>query len=410
MFLSQTSEQHIVNSLANSDRCPMADSIFSPEKYLTTRLPIEEAHPLPPSVYTSREWYEREMETIFHKRWLLVTRVEEIPHRGDYVRVDIAGEPLIVLRDREGVIRTVSASCRHRASELATGSGNCQVLVCPYHSWSYSLKGELIGAPGMEEALNFKKSDHNLPNFRTETWAGFVFVNFDDNAASLLDSLANLPERFKDYKMEDMRVTKKWENRFNANWKIWVENSREGYHVPTVHRESLDTYYPGAKSTVFQPEGVPGVYAINSSDNENGLYVPRNKTLPFIEGLSEQDRERTHFMVFYPHLLMNLPPDRITFHQYFPEGPEWTRIVTWCCFPEKTIALENFEQEVEDKYYPPMALFIKEDKDICEVVQRGIVGRSARPGRYSPTQEQTVYEFSNYVLDHVIGTDKSEDT
>lgn len=385
----------------------MSDSIFSPERYTKTRLPIELAHPLPPDVYTSQEWYDREIETIFLKRWLQVTREEEIPNPGDYVRVDIVGEPLIILRDRKGEIRALSASCRHRGSELVEGVGNCKTLVCPYHAWTYSLSGELMGAPGMENAQNFHKNEHNLPQFRVETWAGFVFVNFDQDAASLLDSLADLPERLSSYKMDEMRVTKKWENRFNANWKIWVENSREGYHVPTVHRESLDTYYPGAEATVFQPEGIAGVYAINSSDNENGLYVPRNKTLPFISGLSPEDQERTHFMVFYPHLLMNLPPDRITFHQYFPEGPEWTRIVTWCCFPNDTIELENFEQEAEDKYYPPMELFIKEDKGICEVVHRGIRGRSAQTGRYSPSQEQTVYEFSNYVLDHVVGPDNN---
>lgn len=385
----------------------MNESIFSPEQYARVRLPIEEAHPLPAQVYTSQDWYDQEMDSIFLKQWLLVTREEEIPNHGDYIRVDIIGEPLVVLRDTDGTVRTLSAACRHRASELVTGKGNRRRLVCPYHSWTYSLKGKLMGAPSMEDAKCFNKEDHDLPSFRTETWAGFVFINFDDDAKPLLESLGNLPERFRDYKMEDMRVTKKWENRFNANWKIWVENSREGYHVRTVHRESLDTYYPGCKTSKFQAEGIPGVYAINSSDNENGLYIPRNKTLPFIDGLSDYDQERTHFMVFYPHLLMNLPPDRITFHQYFPEGPEWTRIVTWCCFPESTIELENFEQEAEEKYYPPMELFIAEDKGICEVVHRGIVGRHARPGRFSPTEEQTVYEFANYVLDHVIGPENS---
>ena len=382
----------------------MNDSIFEPQKYAKTRLPIEEASPLPAEVYTSQEWYDKEMETIFLKEWLQVTRLEEIPNIGDYVRIDIAGEPLIVIRGKDGVVRTLSAVCRHRASELAEkGNGNCKVLVCPYHAWSYSLDGQLIGAGSMEQAIGFDKSEHKLPGFRTEILAGFVFVNFDNHAKPLLECLGELPERFADYNMQDMVVTKKWENRFNANWKIWVENSREGYHVRTVHRESLDTYYPGAVNSKFDAEGKQGVYAINSSDNENGLYVPRNKTLPFIQGLSEYDQERTHFMVFYPHLLMNLPPDRITFHQYFPEGPDWTRIVTWCCFPKATAELEEFEREAEEKYYPPMALFIKEDKDICEVVHRGIVSRYAKPCRYSPREEQTVYEFSNYVLDHVIG-------
>ena len=371
----------------------MNESIFNPENYTRTRLPIDEASPLPAQVYTSQQWYDREMDIIFMKRWLLATRVEEIPNPGDFVRLDIAGEPIIVIRGLDGEIRTLSAVCRHRASELAVGTGNCRVLVCPYHAWSYSLEGQLIGAPSMQDAKCFDVKDHTLPSFRTELWAGFVFINFDDDAKPLLESLGALPERFKDYKMEDMVVTKKWENRFNANWKIWVENSREGYHVRTVHRESLDTYYPGAVRTKFQAEGQPGVYAINSSDNENGLYVPRNKTLPFIDGLSDYDQVRTHFMVFYPHLLMNLPPDRITFHQYFPEGPDWTRIITWCCFPKSTVDMPNFEAEAEDKYYPSMGLFIKEDKDICEVVHRGIVSRYARPCRYSPSEEQTVMNF-----------------
>lgn len=379
------------------------NSIWSPDRYTETRKPIEEATCLPPDVYTSKEWYDKEIETIFLKSWLVATREEEIPNPGDYVRLDIVGEPLIILRDLEGNIRAMSASCRHRGSELVSGKGNCRLLVCPYHAWSYALDGQLKAAPSMEDAKGFDKSNYTLPSIRAETWAGFVFINFDDDAKPLLESLSHLPERFKSYDMKNMKVTKKWENRFNANWKIWVENSREGYHVRTVHRGSLDTYYPGAKASKFLAEGIPGVYEINSSDNENGLYVPRNKTLPFIEGLSDEDRESTHFMVFYPHLLMNLPPDRITFHQYFPEGPEWTRIVTWCCFPQSTIDLEEFEREAEEKYYPPMELFIEEDKGICELVHRGIGGRLAKPGRYCPSEEKTVHEFASFVLDHVLG-------
>ena len=378
-------------------------SIFSPERYAQTRAPIEEAFSLPPDVYTSREWYDREIETIFLKKWLLATREEEIPNPGDYVRVDIAGEPLIILRDLKGTIRALSASCRHRGSELVAGKGNCKLLKCPYHAWSYTLEGELKAAPSMEDAKDFDKSAYNLPSIRAETWGGFVFINFDQAAISLIESLGDLPERFERYDLQNMKVTKKWENRFNANWKIWVENSREGYHVRTVHRESLDTYYPGATNSKFFAKGMDGVYEINSSDNENGLYVPRNKTLPFIEGISDEDKEHTHFLIYYPHLLMNIPPDRITFHQYFPEGPDWTRIVTWCCFPQTTIDRDDFEFEAEDKYYPPMELFIAEDKGICELVHRGIVGRLAKPGRYCPTEEQTVHKFAGYVLDQVLG-------
>jgi hypothetical protein len=102
-------------------------------------------------------------------------------------------------------------------------------------------------------------------------------------------------------------------------------------------------------------------------------------------------------------LLLNLPPDRITFHQYFPEGPEWTRLVTWCCFPKETIERPDFEQKVPD-YYAPMDMFIREDCEICEVVQRGIRSRFATAGRFSPQQERTVYQFDRYLLNRMFGT------
>ena len=379
------------------------DSIFNPERYAKTRLPIERAHPLPPEVYTSEEWYRREVETIFLKEWLIATREEEIPNPGDYVRIDLVDEPLIILRDRSGTIRALSAACQHRSAELVTGKGNCSRLVCPYHAWTYSLTGELLGAPAMEDAVGFDKKEYSLPSVRAEAWGGFVYINFDPDAPSLMESLGGLPERFKDYHLEDMVVVRKWENRFNANWKIWVENSREGYHVRTVHKPSFDTFYPDAQLSGFEATGERGVYAINSSDVETGLYVPRNKTLPFIDTLSEEDAGLTHFMIQYPSLLMNMPPDRITFHQYFPEGPEWTRIITWCCFPKSTVALPNFEKDFEERYVPAMVMFIGEDKGICEVVHRTIHGRLTRTSRYSPTEEKTVHEFSNYVLDHVLG-------
>ena len=232
-------------------------SIFSPEKYVETRLSIDEARPLPPEVYTSKEWYDREIETIFLKSWLVATREEEIPDPGDYVRIDIVGEPLVIVRDRDGVIRALSASCRHRGSELVTGRGNCRTLVCPYHAWTYSLTGKLLNAPSMQDARGFDKSRHNLPSIRAETWGGFVFINFDQDAPSLATSLGDLKERFRDYALEDMKVTKKWENVFNANWKIWVENSREGYHVGTVHRGSLNTVLPRRKGYQVSCRGRP---------------------------------------------------------------------------------------------------------------------------------------------------------
>src|SRR5690606_33756626 len=120
--------------------------------------PIAEASTLPPRAYTSQEWYEREVASIFKKGWLVALREEEVPNAGDFVRVDFFDEPLVVVRGSDGIIRTLSASCRHRGAELVSGRGNCRALVCPYHAWTYSLSGELLAAPLMNGVKNFDKS------------------------------------------------------------------------------------------------------------------------------------------------------------------------------------------------------------------------------------------------------------
>jgi choline monooxygenase len=384
------------------DMTIQSGSLFSPGTHKDFGAAISEASTLPPQVYTSQEWYDREVETIFLKSWLVATREEEIPNPGDYVRVDFVGEPIIVVRDQDRTIRAMSASCRHRGAEIAKGKGNCRAFTCPYHGWSYALSGELLAAPAMQGAIGFDKKQNCLPSVRAETWGGFVFVNFDNDALPLLSCLDDLPTRFQAHRFEEMQVTKKWVNRTNCNWKVWVENSREGYHVPIAHRGTIDRFYPGSTIAPFQAQGKSGIYEINSATNENGFYVPREPVFPLIEGLPKEDLESTHFAIFYPHLLINVPPDRITFHQYFPEGPEWTTIVSWCCFPKSTIERDDFERVVPD-YYAPMDLFIAEDKEICEVVQRGIRGRLAKAGRFSPQQERTVHEFKRYLLNRVLG-------
>jgi phenylpropionate dioxygenase-like ring-hydroxylating dioxygenase large terminal subunit len=379
-----------------------SNSLFSPSTYAAFAQPLNQASTLPPQIYTSPEWYEREIDSIFLKSWLVATREEEIPNPGDYVRVDFVNEPIIVVRDHDNNVRAMSASCRHRGAEIVKGKGNCRAFVCPYHGWAYRLDGQLLSAPAMGDAIAFDGKQCRLPAVRAETWGGFVFVNFDEDAPSLLSCLDDLPDRFKHHRFEEMRVTKKWVNRLNCNWKVWVENSREGYHVAMAHRGTVQRFYPDSKIDKFSARGKSGIYEINTSTNENGLYIPRNPVLPLIEGLPKEDLESTHFAIVYPHLLLNVPPDRITFHQYFPEGPEWTTLVTWCCFPESTIMRDDFEKVVPD-YYAPMDLFIAEDKEICEVVQRGVRSRLARPGRFCPAEERTVHEFGRYLLNRVLG-------
>jgi choline monooxygenase len=379
---------------------PSANGMFLSETYAGVRREVTQASTMPPTAYTAREWYERECETIFLREWLMAVRAEEIPEPGDYLRLDMIGEPVLLVRGSDRVIRAMSASCRHRGAEVVSGRGNCRAFTCPYHGWSYGLDGALIGVRGMEEAENFLQSDFGLVPIRCESWGGFVFINFDPASRPLLECMGSLPERFKAYPLGDMRTTRTWIRQVDANWKVWVENSRENLHTPIAHRESLQRMKRPPNSTIYHTTGVSGVYQVTSGVISGGLQVP-DAHFPFFDGLSEEDRSHTHLIVFYPHFLLNLLPDHMAYHQLFPEGPERTTVVSGKCFPRSAIAQPDFERAVRD-YYEPAEIFLPEDWAVCEVLQRGMRGRLARPGRYS-VQEQACYDFANYVLDHVVG-------
>ena len=166
--------------------------------------PLERASTLPPGFYVSPEIFERE-ESVFRRNWVSVGHIGEIPHPGDRFRIDIAGEPLLIVRGKEGEVRALSAVCRHRWMLLdgAEGSGT---ISCPYHKWTYALDGSLMAAPLMEQAADFDKADCALPSFAVELWNGFIFVNLDGEAPPLAPQLAPLAEEFAPWKMDEMDV------------------------------------------------------------------------------------------------------------------------------------------------------------------------------------------------------------
>jgi glycine betaine catabolism A len=225
-------------------------------------------------------------------------------------------------------------------------------------------------------------------------------VNFDPDSPPLSSSMADIPERFKAYRLEEMRVTRRWAKRLNTNWKVWVENSRENYHTPIAHRESLRRMGRPANSTPYRLWGVPGVYLVNSGWIGGGLQVP-DAHFPFLEALCEEDLQHTHLVLFYPNFIVNLLPDHMAYHQLFPEGPELTTVASTKCFPVSVIARPDFETRL-GPYYEPAELFLPEDWAVCERVQRGVRGRLGHPGRFHP-QEAPCHAFGNWVLDRVVG-------
>ena len=143
--------------------------MFSPTLYTAVRRPLLEAETMPPWCYTSPDFYEREVERIFHREWNFIGRADRIPNPGDYFTLEFAGVPLVVVRGRDGAVRAFSNVCRHRGARIMSGEGNAKSLRCPYHSWNYALDGRLERAPEMHDTRGFDPGDYGLKPVRLET-------------------------------------------------------------------------------------------------------------------------------------------------------------------------------------------------------------------------------------------------
>ena len=374
----------------------MAESLFDPARYENVRRPALEAETLPPWCYTSEEFYARELERIFRKRWNFLCRLDEVPATGDYMSFELCGEPIAVVRGRDGEVRAFANSCRHRGTRLLDGSGSCRIITCPYHGWAYGLDGTLIAAPGMEETHNFARRDYGLIGLRLESWEGFLFVNLDPAARPLAEQLGDLPALLASYRMAEMVCVRRREYALACNWKIYLENAMEDYHTPMVHKGSIGkqlterleargdwrgTYLPSAATIALLPEDGGSAF-------------------PPIPTLDERAASGTYFLALYPSSFFATAQDCMWWLQEFPLGPGRTRVVVGSCFPKATVARGDFAEKVE-KYYRRWDTSLPEDNAISERQQAGLASSLSRPGRLS-SREPVVHDIANWVLDRVL--------
>jgi len=211
-----------------------------------TQQTLSQARHMPAYFYTSPEIYEREKERIFQKEWLCMGRVEELDQPGDYLTFRVAGEPIVVCKDAAGKLRAFSNVCRHRGTQVAFGESDSgtpfgkgcqQAFSCPYHGWTYDLQGKLVNAPHSQEMEGFDTADFGLVPLRVDTWAGFLFVNFDLDASDLMDVLneVDFPQTYKPYRYEDFRLASKFSFELDCNWKFVKENLTDIYHIAVLH-------------------------------------------------------------------------------------------------------------------------------------------------------------------------------
>ena len=375
--------------------------IFDPKSYDAFRAPMMDAETMPTWCYTSPDFYRREVEAIFMKVWNFVGRTDQVPGPGDYTAFDFAGVPLVILRDREGAVRAFANTCRHRGSLLLeAGAGTCRGIKCPYHGWVYGLDGALTGAPDMEKTVGFSRADHGLIPIRLETWSGFMFVNFDPDAGPLTDYLGSLPAMLASHDLENMVTTRRKEFTIESNWKLFVENAMEAYHIPTVHGGTLAKHKAKKKREALPPADSEFVYLYTTQKGSRAL-LPGETGFPEIASLDEKARGGSYYPLIYPSTMFCCTTDCMWYLEVHPLGPTRMKLIHGAVFPKVTAERDDFD-EVVQKYYHRWDVTAVEDNDISETQQKGIESPLARPGRLSH-MEPLVHTIGNWVLDRVLG-------
>jgi choline monooxygenase len=374
--------------------------LFDPRTYATTRAPALQAETLPPDTYTSEAFYRREVERIFLRDWNFMGRADRIPNPGDYFAVELAGVPIVVVRDQAGTVRAFANSCRHRGTILTTGEGNCRAFKCPYHSWVYGLDGRLLGAPEMQHTADFDPSRYGLTPVKLETWGGFLFVNFDPGCRPLPEHLGDLPEKCASYHLDDFVCTRRRSYEIGCNWKLFVENAMEEYHIGTVHRQTIQKNTP---LDTHAPEAPNGQYAVLYSKHEGTMALLKGDVgFPRIPTLQGRPAEGTYFVMVYPCTMFAFTTDCCWYLELLPHGPHRTTLVHGACFPRSAVARPDFA-EVASRYYKRWDTTADEDIRASEWQHQGLSSPLAARGRFS-YREVLVHEIDNWILTRVLGS------
>ena len=353
-------------------------------------LPFERARAMPKSVYTSAEFAALEQTHIFARDWLCVGRADALHSPGDYLTTEISGEPVIVLRDREGQLRGLSNVCRHRMSTLLEGRGHVRAITCPYHAWTYNLDGSLRGAPAMTLNESFCKDAIALPQIRVENWLGWIMVTLNPDAPSPSVALAGVADLVGYLGMETYTETFREEFRWATNWKVLAENFMESYHLPACHAGTIGGSCDLALMTC--PEG---------SDAFNYHWILKNDLVPLAlahpsnSDLTGDQRRITWLLAIYPALLITLTPGYFWYLCLTPDGPGHVKVLfgggmspDWIADPaaaQHLVAVKALLDEVN-----------VEDKGCTERVFRGLVAGLSAPGPLSHL-ERPNYEFAQYI-------------
>jgi choline monooxygenase len=358
---------------------------------------LSRAQTLPKAWYLDEAMLVRERDRLFGRTWQWAGRSADVAEPGQYVTLEVAGEPILVTRDEAGELRAFYNVCRHRAGPPARGSGRRRAFQCAYHGWTYGLDGRLLTAREMEGVENFACAEFGLVPVRADVWGPLLFVNLDAEAEPLEAALRPIRREVEAAGIDlgAMRSARRRDYDIACNWKVYVDNYLEGYHIPFVHpglfkeldydRYEVCTFQGYSKQFAPIRPAVPG-----GGERAYGRYVAAEA------GTARPAEEPVALYYWlFPNLMLNVYPDNVSANLIVPTALGRTlTIFEWFTAPglpvadvEATVA---FSDEIQ-----------QEDIRICEDVQRGLASRAYERGRYSVRRENGVHHYHRLLAERL---------
>lgn len=336
--------------------------------------PIEIAETIPAHWFTSPGLDKTDRELILSKSWQYIGHESQITQPGDFLVDDIIGHPILVVRNQTNQILCFSNVCRHRGGPLASKSGSSRMLRCMYHAWTYNLDGALVGTPRFDGVENFNKDECKLPRYRIESYEGFLFVNFSGDAPPLAEHLAGIKEKINPIDLSQMRFHKRIAYTVKANWKVYIDNYMEGYHILPVH--------PGL-AKILDISG----YTTSIEGNKVLQYGPlASDNNPYHTGGA------AYYYQVFPNLMLNILPGRVQMNSILPIDADHCLTVFDFFFTETDSA--KLELRAKDDF-EVSDIVQQEDIGICELVQKGLKSGTYTKGRICVQEERGVWAFHN---------------
>lgn len=361
-------------------------SDYQPTEDLST------AETMPARWYTDPAILELEKEKIFYKTWQAIGRIEDVMRVGDFFTCEVQDQPLVIVRNRENELRAFYNVCPHRASVVAHGRGNRKSLQCKYHGWTYDLEGKLMRAPEFEGVKNWNKDEVCLKRIQVEEWGPWVFVNLDPSAPPMHETYGKIHDEIKTsgFNLDTMRLVERRDYLINCNWKVYVDNYLEGYHLPIAHpglfRELDYDQYRVETFRNYSKQHAP-IREVDPSEVRDRRYVRTG----------EGEADALYYWIF-PNVMLNVYLDNTSINIILPVGVDKTLTIFEWYFesPGTGAGWESMQQIIafSDEIQ-------QEDIEICEWVQRGLHSKAYERGRFSVLRENGVHHFQSLVHEHL---------